>query len=141
MNQCCSRYCNAVAPRNTGISSQLRAKLRDWAVRPERAGCYSRAALSLTDSKTRYILAWQSLHHSVPLAVSLVFLPDFQLHTSSRLFFLALFGARCNNLSVLRRTFRVFHFSAAWMSTKTELRPSELLANARETNGETKPVF
>ena len=38
----------------TGISSQLRAKLRDWAVRPVRAGCYSRAALSLTDSKTRY---------------------------------------------------------------------------------------
>ena len=41
---------------NTGISSQLRAKLRDWAVRPVRAGCYSRAALSLTDSKTRYVL-------------------------------------------------------------------------------------
>ena len=40
----------------TGILSQLRAKLRDRAVRPVRAGCYSRAALSLTDSKTRYIV-------------------------------------------------------------------------------------
>ena len=32
--------------------SQLRAKLRDWAVRPVRAGCYSWAALCLIDSKT-----------------------------------------------------------------------------------------
>ena len=40
---------------STGILSQLRAKLRDRAVRPVRAGCYFRAALSLTDSKTRYI--------------------------------------------------------------------------------------
>ena len=40
----------------TGILSQLRAKLRDRAVRPVRAGCYFQAALSLTDSKTRYIL-------------------------------------------------------------------------------------
>ena len=40
---------------STGILSQLRAKLRDRAVRPVRAGCYFRAALSLTDSKTRYV--------------------------------------------------------------------------------------
>ena len=31
--------------------SQLRAKLRDWAVRPVLACCYSWAALSLIDSK------------------------------------------------------------------------------------------
>ena len=43
-----------VADRGTGILSQLRAKLRDRAVRPVRAGCYFWAALSLTDSKTRY---------------------------------------------------------------------------------------
>ena len=38
----------------TGFLSQLRAKLRDWAVRPVRAGCYSWAALYLIDSKTLY---------------------------------------------------------------------------------------
>ena len=31
------------------------ARLRDWAVRPVRAGCYSWAALPLIDSKTLYI--------------------------------------------------------------------------------------
>ena len=36
------------SPICTGILSQLRAKLRDRAVRPVRAGCYFRAALSLT---------------------------------------------------------------------------------------------
>ena len=41
---------------NTGFLSQLRAKLRDWAVRPVRAGCHSWAALSLIDSKTLYTL-------------------------------------------------------------------------------------
>ena len=34
---------------NTGFLSQLRAKLRDWAVRPVGAGRYSWAALSLID--------------------------------------------------------------------------------------------
>ena len=33
---------------DTGISSQIRTKLRDWA----RAGCYSQAALPSNDSKT-----------------------------------------------------------------------------------------
>ena len=33
----------------TGFLSELRAKLRDWAVRPVRAGCYPWAALSLID--------------------------------------------------------------------------------------------
>ena len=40
----------------TGISSHLGAKLRDWAVRQAEAGCYSWAALSSNDSKTRYII-------------------------------------------------------------------------------------
>ena len=39
---------------NTGISSQIRTKLRDWAVWQARAGCYSQAALSSNDSKTLY---------------------------------------------------------------------------------------
>ena len=36
----------------TGISSEMRTKLRDWAVWQARAGCYSQAALSSNDSKT-----------------------------------------------------------------------------------------
>ena len=36
----------------TGISSQMGTKLRDWAVRQAKAGCYSRAAMSSKDSKT-----------------------------------------------------------------------------------------
>ena len=40
---------------NTGISSHLGAKLRDWADRQAEAGCYSWAPLSSNDSKTRYI--------------------------------------------------------------------------------------
>ena len=36
----------------TGISSQIRTKLRDWAVWQARAGCYSQAATSSNDSKT-----------------------------------------------------------------------------------------
>ena len=38
----------------TGSWSHWGAKLRDWAVVPVRAGCYSWAALSLNDSKTLY---------------------------------------------------------------------------------------
>ena len=37
----------------TGISSHLGAKLRDWADRQAEASCYSWAALSSDDSKTR----------------------------------------------------------------------------------------
>ena len=37
----------------TGISSQIGTKLRDWAVVQAGAGCYSQAALSSNDSKTR----------------------------------------------------------------------------------------
>ena len=36
----------------TGILSQIRTKLCDWAVWQARAGCYSQAALSSNDSKT-----------------------------------------------------------------------------------------
>ena len=39
---------------HTGISSHLGAKLRDWAARQAEAGCYSWAAMSSNDSKTRY---------------------------------------------------------------------------------------
>ena len=38
----------------TGISSEIRTKLRDWAVWQARAGCYTQAALSTNDSKTLY---------------------------------------------------------------------------------------
>ena len=38
----------------TGISSQIRTKLRDWAIGQARAGCYSQAAMSSNDSKTLY---------------------------------------------------------------------------------------
>ena len=40
--------------RCTGISSEIRTKLRDWAVGQARAGYSSQAALSSNDSKTRY---------------------------------------------------------------------------------------
>ena len=40
--------------RPTGISSEIRTKLRDWAVWHARAGCYSQDALSSNDSKTLY---------------------------------------------------------------------------------------
>ena len=40
----------------TGILSHLGAKLRDWAIRQAGAGCYSWAALSSNDLKTRYLL-------------------------------------------------------------------------------------
>ena len=38
----------------TGFSSHIGAKLRDWADRQARAGCYSWAALTSNHSKTRY---------------------------------------------------------------------------------------
>ena len=38
--------------KDTESWSHWRAKLRDWAVRPVRAGCYSWAALPVIDSKT-----------------------------------------------------------------------------------------
>ena len=37
---------------NTGTSSQIRTKLRDWAIWQARASCFSQVALSLNDSKT-----------------------------------------------------------------------------------------
>ena len=40
----------------TGISSEIRTKLRDWAVWQARADCYSQAALSSNHSKTLYII-------------------------------------------------------------------------------------
>ena len=41
---------------STGILSEIGTKLRDWAVGQAGAGCYSQAALSSNDSKTRYTL-------------------------------------------------------------------------------------
>ena len=38
----------------TGFSSEIRTKLRDWAVGQVGAGCYSWAALSSNDSETLY---------------------------------------------------------------------------------------
>ena len=37
---------------NTGISSEIRTKLRDWAVGQARGSCYSQASLSSNDLKT-----------------------------------------------------------------------------------------
>ena len=39
----------------TGFSSEIGTKLRDWALGQAGAGCYSQAALSSNDSKTRYM--------------------------------------------------------------------------------------
>ena len=46
----------AAENRDTGISSQIRTKLRDWAIGQARAGCYSQAAVSSNYSKTLYML-------------------------------------------------------------------------------------
>ena len=40
---------------STGFSSEIGAKLREWAVGQAWGSCYSRAALSSNDSKTRYL--------------------------------------------------------------------------------------
>ena len=42
----------------TGFSSEIRTKLREWAVGQAGGSCYSRAALSSNDSKTLYICLW-----------------------------------------------------------------------------------
>ena len=44
----------------TGFSSEIGTKLRDWAVGQAGGSCYSRAALSSNDSKTRYMYGWHS---------------------------------------------------------------------------------
>ena len=43
---------------NTGFSSEIGTKLRDWAVGQAGGSCYSRAALSSNDSKTLYNELW-----------------------------------------------------------------------------------
>ena len=43
-----------VDPLSTGFSSEIGAKLRDWAVGQAGGSCYSWAALSSNNSKTRY---------------------------------------------------------------------------------------
>ena len=39
---------------NTGFSSEIGTKLRDWAVGQAGGSCYSQAAVSSNDSKTLY---------------------------------------------------------------------------------------
>ena len=46
--------CYSLIVSCTGILSQIRTKLRDWAIWLARAGCYSQAALYSNDSKTLY---------------------------------------------------------------------------------------
>ena len=63
-----SRFVGAVS---TGISSEIRTKLRDWAVLQARACCYSQAAMSSNDSKTLYLTREQmSLWFSVSFCLS-----------------------------------------------------------------------
>ena len=54
--QCRLLYVLPESYRSTGISSEIGAKLRDWAVWQAGSSCYSRAASSSNDSKTLYIL-------------------------------------------------------------------------------------
>ena len=44
----------------TGFSSEMGTKLRDWAVGQAGSSCYSWAALSSNDSKTLYIVEWDT---------------------------------------------------------------------------------
>ena len=56
---------------STGFSSQIRAKLRDWAVSPGRAGFPSWAELSTNDSKTRpFSIIHGPLHTRSPWSVN-----------------------------------------------------------------------
>ena len=55
--RCCFQRAVADTKQCTGILSQIRTKLRDWAVWQARAGCYFLAAFSSNDSKTLYIIA------------------------------------------------------------------------------------
>ena len=59
-NEEVSQYLNI-----TGFSSEIGTKLRDWAVGQAGGSCYSWAALSSNDSKTRYFA-----YSCSPLAVA-----------------------------------------------------------------------
>ena len=49
------QHCPQMTQRRCiGILSQIRTKLRDWAVCQARTGCYSQAALSSNDPKRLY---------------------------------------------------------------------------------------
>ena len=64
-----------ILDQSTGISSEIRTKLRDWAVGQAGAGCYSLAALSSNDSKTLYstkITQPPLLHQKPPPSPSLL---------------------------------------------------------------------
>ena len=51
------RWDGNMAVGSTAFSSERRAKLSEWAVLLAQASCYSQAALSSNDSKTRYVLS------------------------------------------------------------------------------------
>ena len=57
----------------TGFSSEIRTKLRDWAVGQVGAGCYSWAALSSNDSKTRYYIDSTTDDNSETLKLFIVY--------------------------------------------------------------------
>ena len=49
----CRECIGAATVLSTGFSSEIGTKLRDWAVGKAGGSCYSQAALSSNDSKTR----------------------------------------------------------------------------------------
>ena len=63
--------------RTTGFLTQLRARLRDWAVGPVRADCYAWAALYFILSKTLYmgILSGYRMPHFRPYSTYTVRIP------------------------------------------------------------------
>ena len=64
---------------HTGISSQIRTKLRDWAVGQARAGCYFQAAMSSNDSKTLYMpIPYYLQHYLILISYAMI---HFQDHT------------------------------------------------------------
>ena len=56
---------------NTGFSSEIGTKLRDWAVGQARGSCYSQAALSSNDSKTRREAPNPELVYFVPTVLNI----------------------------------------------------------------------
>ena len=68
----------------TGILSQIRTKLCDWAVWQAKAGCYSQAALSSNDSKTLYTVQMFSTGNSYYMSNNLFSGATKNIHTQHR---------------------------------------------------------
>ena len=66
------------------VSSQIRTKLRDWAVWQARSGCYSQAALSSNDSKTLYTVQMFSTGNSYYMSHNLFSGATKNIHTQHR---------------------------------------------------------